>query len=75
MATRTPLYLDFTSGEVKELDETDSIDLNPTKITGDFTGEGGKFLMASLTEDSLEFSDAPGGSGLAQYQVRRLIRR
>ena len=61
MATRTPLYKDFAAGEVKEIAFSDTIAFNPSGITGDFTGQAGKYLRVAAAADVLEFATVAGG--------------
>lgn len=55
MATRTPLYLDFAKGEVKEILSTDLMSFNVTGMTANYAGNAGKYVRVAATADLLEF--------------------
>lgn len=64
MATRIPLYLDFPAGEVKEIASTDLIAINVSGLTGDYTGQAGKYIRVAPSADVLEFATLAGGGDL-----------
>lgn len=61
MATRTPLYLDFAEGHVKEIAATDLLAFNVTGLTGNYAGHAGKYVRVAPAADVLEFATIAGG--------------
>lgn len=69
---RTPLYLDFANGDIKEFDPGDTLD-NVSGIATSFTdlndspagytSNAGKFVRVNATETALEFVTLGSGSG------------
>lgn len=72
MPERRPVYLDFAAGEIKEIQDTDTM---PAALSGggsftdlsdtpnSYTSQGGKYVRVNTGESALEFVNPPSGSG------------
>lgn len=77
MAERKPIYLDFESGQVREMGTGDTIDetvatnvggastfVDLTDGPGEFTGQAGKFVKVNAGATQLEYAALAGGGDL-----------
>lgn len=82
MATLKVIGVDSTTGEQKVYESGDTIEgagsggafTDLSDVPSSYTGESLKVVRVNAGETGLEFATI-SGSGLEQYQVRRMLRR
>lgn len=82
MSTLKVIGVDATTGEQKVYDTGDTIEgaggggafTDLSDVPSSYTGESLKVVRVNAGETGLEFATI-SGSGLEQYQVRRMMRR